>query len=111
MARMSGASAWTTFLALTVGAGCTGPGPEAEAGTGGAGGAEPPATTTTGAVSTGAGAGSGSGGGPVDSFDCDPAAEPGSVYERSATAYGVPDPVSMCRYRGDVMLVVNTAAL
>jgi hypothetical protein len=109
MARMSGASAWTTFLALTVGAGCTGPGPEADAGTGGAGGAEPPATATTGAVSTGAG--SGGGGGAVDSFNCDPAAEAGSIYERAAVAYGAPDPVSMCRYRGDVMLVVNTAAL
>ena len=42
---------------------------------------------------------------------CDPPATPGSLYELSAPAFDVAEQVSMCHYRGDVMLVVNTAAL
>ena len=33
------------------------------------------------------------------------------IYEKTADSFGFVEPVSMCRYRGDVMLVVNTAAL
>jgi glutathione peroxidase-family protein len=46
-------------------------------------------------------------------FVCDPPAEPGSIYEHSAESLDVEqiDPVSMCKYRGDVMLIVNTAAV
>ena len=36
---------------------------------------------------------------------------PGSLYERTADMYGSAGPSSMCKYRGDVMLIVNTAAL
>ncbi len=53
----------------------------------------------------------GFGGGPM-AFVCDPPAEPGSLYENSAVSYDINDidPVSMCKYRGKVLLVVNTAA-
>lgn len=45
-------------------------------------------------------------------FVCDPPAEAGSLYEHSAVSYDINDidPVSMCKYRGKVLLVVNTAA-
>lgn len=59
-------------------------------------------------VAVGAG---GFGGGSM-SFVCDPPAEAGSLYENSAVSYDINDidPVSMCKYRGKVLLVVNTAA-
>lgn len=46
-------------------------------------------------------------------FDCNPAAPPDSFYARTAESYDINiiDPVPMCKYRGDVVLVVNTAAL
>lgn len=46
------------------------------------------------------------------SFVCDPPAEPGSLYENFAESYDIEklEPVSMCEYRGDVLLIVNTAA-
>lgn len=45
-------------------------------------------------------------------FVCDPPAAPGSLYEHSAVSYDINDidPVSMCKYRGKVLLIVNTAA-
>jgi hypothetical protein len=60
-------------------------------------------------VAVGAG---GFGGSPM-SFVCDPPAEPGSLYENSAKSYDLNDidPVSMCKYRGKVLLMVNTAAI
>lgn len=110
MARMGAAPAWTTWLALILGAGCGSSGqdpgaPLPGAGEGGAGGAG--SSSTTGAAST---TGAGGGG---SAFACDPPAEPGSLYELSAVSYDLDaiDPVSMCKYRGEVMLIVNTAAL
>ena len=46
-------------------------------------------------------------------FVCDPPAEPGSLYENAAMSYDINDidPVSMCKYRGKVTLIVNTAAI
>ncbi|MFO0613857.1 MAG: hypothetical protein U0414_14795 [Polyangiaceae bacterium] len=44
-------------------------------------------------------------------FVCDPPAEPGSLYENSATGLFDVDPTSMCAFRGDVLLIVNTAAV
>ena len=43
---------------------------------------------------------------------CDPPAEAGSLWEIAEDSYDldVVDPVSMCKYRGDVLLIVNTAA-
>jgi glutathione peroxidase-family protein len=43
--------------------------------------------------------------------DCNPPAAPGSIFEATAESYGVLQPVPMCKYRGDVLLIVNTAAL
>lgn len=44
-------------------------------------------------------------------FVCDPPAAPGSFYELADASLDIDilDPVSMCQYRGDVVLVVNTA--
>lgn len=66
------------------------------------------ASSSSSGVTIGAG---GFGGGPV-AFVCDPPAEPGSLYENSAKSYDINDidPVSMCKYRGKVLLIVNTAA-
>jgi hypothetical protein len=109
---MNSASAWTTLMALSLGTGCTSPDAGAEPDTVGSGGAGGGGTTTTSAVATSASSTTGSGG-PVSHFNCDPAAEPGSIYELAAVSYDIEktDPVSMCEYRGEVMLVVNTAAL
>jgi hypothetical protein len=60
-------------------------------------------------VAVGAG---GFGGGSM-AFVCDPPAEPGSLYENAAKSYDINDidAVSMCKYRGTVLLIVNTAAV
>jgi glutathione peroxidase-family protein len=44
---------------------------------------------------------------------CDPPAEPGSIWEREAESLSVDEvyPVPMCKYRGDVLFIVNTAAV
>jgi hypothetical protein len=44
---------------------------------------------------------------------CDPPAEPGSLYENDAISYDITqtDPVSMCQFRGDVLLMFNAAAI
>jgi glutathione peroxidase-family protein len=44
---------------------------------------------------------------------CDPPADPNSIYAIADVSYDINqiDPVAMCKYRGEVMLVVNTAAL
>lgn len=44
------------------------------------------------------------------SFVCDPPAEPGSIFELQADFKYEENPVSMCRYRGEVILIVNVAA-
>lgn len=82
--------------------------------TGGAAGqsASSSSTSSSSAASTSASIGAGGfGGGPMQ-FVCDPPAAPGSLYELSAPSYDLADldPVSMCKYRGKVALVVNTAA-
>ncbi len=45
------------------------------------------------------------------SFVCDPPAATGSFYAMSSPNLGDSRTVSMCEYRGDVVLVVNTASL
>ena len=40
---------------------------------------------------------------------CNPPAADGSLFALSALEYGQPAPTSMCDYRGDVLLLVNTA--
>lgn len=70
----------------------------------GAGGAGTTAASTSAVVGVG-----GFGGG--EAFVCTPAAAPGSIFEREADVFGDAAPTSMCKYRGDVLLIVNTAAL
>jgi hypothetical protein len=67
------------------------------------------ATGTVGAGGSGGGAGGSGGAGGMDA--CNPAAAAGSFWAQTAQAYGDISPVSMCQYRGDVLLVVNTAAV
>jgi hypothetical protein len=61
-------------------------------------------------VAVGVGGFGGAGGGD-GTFVCDPPAAPGSIYERTGDAFGFTDPLPMCKYRGQVMLIVNTAAI
>ncbi len=44
-------------------------------------------------------------------MDCDPPAAAGSLYEKSAKLFPLGPDKSMCSYRGEVVLIVNTAAL
>ncbi len=68
-------------------------------------------STSSSAVATGAaGVGGGVGGGTGGSApSCTPPAAAGSLWALSAQQYGLPNPTSMCDYRGDVLLIVNTA--
>lgn len=74
------------------------------AGASGVGGAQASATATA-SVTTGNG---GAGGGELA---CNPAAEPGSIYEATVDMFGSAGTTTMCPYRGQVMLIVNTAAI
>lgn len=79
--------------------------------TGGSGdGAGTSAGGAPGNSSTSIMVGDGGSGGDGPAFVCDPAAEPGSLYELYAEDLFEVDPVSMCKFRGDVLLIVNTAA-
>jgi hypothetical protein len=71
-------------------------------------GAGPASSSAIVAGSAGVGGGGSGGGGP---FVCDPPAAAGSLYAQTGDAFGALDPISMCQYRGDVLLIVNTAAL
>jgi hypothetical protein len=107
------------MLTLTLGVGCSSNdsagGPQGDGGASGAGSS----TGVTSAASSGVSSSSavvatsvGAGGGQT-TFVCDPPAAPGSIYEIASVSYDIDqiDPVSMCQYRGEVMLIVNTAAL
>jgi hypothetical protein len=67
---------------------------------------------SSGMASSSVAQGAGGFGGAPMAFVCDPPAEAGSLYENSAKSYDINDvdPVSMCKYRGKVLLIVNTAA-
>jgi hypothetical protein len=65
----------------------------------------------TGTVGSGGAGGSGGTGGAGGMGGCNPPATAGSFWAQTASAYGDLSPVSMCQYRGDVLLVVNTAAV
>ena len=80
---------------------------------GGAGGAP---TSNGGLGGGGSGLGGtvdrgGAGGDSPIAFVCDPPAPAGSLYETYAESMDIDlfEPVSMCQYRGDVLLIVNTA--
>jgi hypothetical protein len=113
---------WPALLALHFGVGCSesgddGPGSGASgaaaSGQGGAGAAGPASgsgnpMTATATVGPSTGVGGWGGGGVIP---CDPPADPGSIWEKTAEVYAEIDPVSMCKYRGDVLLIFNGAAL
>ncbi len=44
-------------------------------------------------------------------MNCDPPAAAGSFYELAANIFPLGPEKSMCDYRGEVVLIVNTAAL
>jgi hypothetical protein len=107
---------WGAALALTLAAlGCSSSGGSASSSGGGEAGAggNPGATSSSGVVASSSSVGAGGFGGGPAQFVCDPPAEPGSLYELSAKSYDINDvdPVSMCKYRGKVLLAVNTAAV
>lgn len=81
-------------------------------GAGGAGGVLSSSSSSSVAVAVASVGAGGADGGPQP-FVCDPPAAPGSLYELSAVSYNINeiDPVSLCKYRGEVMLIVDTAAL
>ena len=101
-----------TFALLALSMGATGCGAAKSAGSGGTG----PATTGTTAQTTSATTSSTKAAATVASsstgapFVCNPPAAPGSLYENSANEFSTLIPISMCQYRGDVLLIVDTAA-
>lgn len=116
MARLSTTPVWAlTIASLT---GCDS-GSSADAGAGGSPGSSADATATVGSsgVTTGAVVSVGStvatgatGAGGGVGLSCDPPAAAGSLSERTAETMGF-EQVSMCGYRGDVLLIVNVAAV
>ena len=120
MASLRTASTWTAMLSLGLVSGCSssdggGLGPNPESTTTGGGGATTSGTggkgTSSNAVASSSVVVAASGAGGSDTFNCDPPAAAGSIYELAGDSFGAVEPVSMCRYRGDVMLIVDTAAL
>lgn len=82
------------------------------ASSGGAGGSNvastaAPASQTAVASTVGVGGASGTGGAAPK---CDPPPPEGSLYALAAPQLGAAGDVSMCDYRGKVVLIVNTAA-
>lgn len=112
----------TAIALASVGCGDSGVGPGGQGGTGlgGTGAAASDGGNNTGAGSQGGSTstglaldgGGGEGAGTPDPFVCDPPAQAGSLYELAAESLDINEltDVSMCRYRGDVLLIVNTAA-
>lgn len=98
--------------AATGGAGGSGGSGATTSGTTASGSTTGATTTASSSVSSTVASTTGAGGGPPMQV-CDPPAEPGSLWEIAEESYdiSVVDPVSMCKYRGDVLLIVNTAAV
>jgi hypothetical protein len=120
MARIVEATAYTAVLALSLGVGCSEEAKDTTAGAGatgaGSGGGSGATTGAGGSTNTSSGTGvvsstgAGVGG---SSYVCDPPAAEGSIFELFAESLDIDqiEPVSMCQYRGDVMLIVNVAAV
>ena len=64
--------------------------------------------SSTSVVTTGNGGNGGNGGAAAG---CNPPAAAGSLWELQGLNYPDFQPVSLCKYRGDVTLIVNTAAI
>jgi hypothetical protein len=96
---------------MALGAACSSAG-GAGASDGSTGTVTHPHTTTTSMATTGTGgtsATTGAGGMGGSAPTCNPPAAAGSFWALTGQTYGDPNPTSMCDYRGDVLLVVNTA--
>ena len=111
MARLVSTSAYTALFAATSLGACTSSNTGA-GGAGAAGGATVANTSgnagspsSTHATSASTGAQQGAGG---STYVCSPPAAPGSLYEKTAVSVAL-DTISMCQYRGDVLLIVDTA--
>ena len=123
MTRLSNATLGITLAFITAACAGTAPGGTGSAnasssgggsttvtasGAGGMGGATQSASNSSATASVGGGGNGGSGGA---GFVCDPAAAPGSIYEATVDMFGSAGLTTMCPYRGQVMLIVNTAAI
>lgn len=99
----------TSLTGGSGGAGAAGTGAAGTSGPGGAGGGGAETGGSGGGIVIPEGGG-GSGGGVA--IECDLPPEPGSIYELEAESLSIEfaDPVPMCIYRGEVMLIVNVAA-
>lgn len=100
------------MLSLLAASGCKEAATGASGGAGGATASTSNASTSTvgsnvGSTSTTKASSSSSG----MPFVCDPPAAPGSLYEKDALLQFEVDRTSMCQYRGQVLLIVNTAAI
>jgi hypothetical protein len=122
MARLDGTKLGpATVVALAFTAACSSSGVRATGTTsgGGHGGAANQGGSTTSSVAstsvvtvgTGSNGFGGSGGSGGAVAGCNPPAAPGSLWELDGLRYPDFQPVSMCQYRGDVTLIVNTAAI
>ena len=123
MGRISRTNLGWTMLALTAAAcggstpATTSGGTTASATTGASSSAQTTSSTTAGVGGTGGAAQStasvaaGVGGAGGGEFVCNPVAEPGSIYEATVDEFGSAGVTTMCPYRGQVMLIVNTAAV
>lgn len=89
-------------------AGCNAPSNTSAGGAGATSATHGAATTTKSSTTVATVNGSSSSGAP---FVCDPPAAPGSLYEKDALQQFEFEPTSMCQFRGDVLLIVNTAAV
>ncbi len=108
MGRLGSSSAIGFGLSLLAGCGTAA---STTSGTGGgSGGAGTTSGSTSSTTSSIAAVGSGGGGGGTVQAPCDPPAAPGSLWERNAETMAF-EQVSMCKYRVDVLLIVNVAAL
>ena len=103
-----GITAALAFAAACSAQGNSGPGGQGGAASSGQGSGQ--GTTGTSSSHTAVAAVTSGAGGSMP-FVCNPPAAPGSIFEATAEAYGALNPVPMCKYRGDVMLIVNVAAL
>ncbi|APR84992.1 Hypothetical protein A7982_10341 [Minicystis rosea] len=66
-------------------------------------------TTSSSAIATGTGGLGGAGGGMTST--CDPPPDPSTLWAQKASSYPAAEEITLCPYVGQVLLVVNTAAV
>jgi hypothetical protein len=93
------------MMALAAACGSNAPGSATTSTASGSGGTT---HASSSASSSGVPVGGAGGSGGADAGPCD--APAGSLYASAAFSYPGIDPVTLCRYQGDVLLIVNTAA-